>query len=191
MASLPKQVSEAVRRRNPALFGGGDDKCDAPVVAPPSKRCLAHSTATGISSQGGSAHSDETTRQFTIHTEPVAAPRMTKRDKWLKPRRPCVQRYFDYRDVLRKGIGDLPVVPDELHAVFHFSMPESWSKKRRQEMEGKPHRQKPDGDNCLKAIQDAMFLEDGGVWRGTFEKRWAVHGRVEIRMIWQRVKENS
>lgn len=132
----------------------------------------------------GGAISEKNTRTVTVEVEPCPAPRMTRRDKWLKPRRPCVQRYFDYRDVLRVASGDLPIVPDELNAVFHFAMPESWSKKRRQEMNGKPHRQRPDGDNCTKAIQDALFLEDGGVWRGAFEKRWAIHGRVELTMIW-------
>lgn len=134
----------------------------------------------------GAAQSVQNTRQFTLHTDPVPAPRMTRRDKWLvgAKRRPCVQRYFDYRDKLRLTVGDVPVVPDELRAIFMFPMPDSWSKKRRQEMHGKPHRQRPDGDNCMKALQDALFLEDGGVWKGAFEKRWGVHGRVEIEMRW-------
>lgn len=124
------------------------------------------------------------TRQFVIATDPCPAPRMTRRDKWLKPRRTCVQRYFDYREVLQRAVGDLPIVPDEVNAVFHFTMPESWSQKRRAAMDGQPHRQRPDGDNCTKAVQDALFLEDGGVWRGAFEKRWARQGSVEITMVW-------
>jgi Holliday junction resolvase RusA-like endonuclease len=122
---------------------------------------------------------------FTIPIEPVPAPRMTRRDKWLKPRRPCVQRYFDYREALQKAVGDIPTVPDEVHCRFTFSMPESWTKKRRLEMNGKPHRQRPDGDNCVKAGLDALFLEDGGVWKGEFEKRWAETGSVEITMVWR------
>jgi Holliday junction resolvase RusA-like endonuclease len=125
-----------------------------------------------------------TTLRVTIPIDPCPAPRMTRRDKWLKPRRPRVQRYFDYRDALQTAIGDLPTVPDELHATFHFPMPESWPAKKRAAMDGRPHRCRPDGDNCTKAIQDALFLQDGGIWKGTFEKRWAVTGRVEIVMVW-------
>lgn len=125
-----------------------------------------------------------TTRQFVIHTDPVPAPRMTRSDKWRKPRRPCVQRYFDYRAALQQAIGDLPIVPDELHCIFHVAMPESWSKKKRAEMFGKPHRTRPDRDNMDKAISDALFLEDGGVWKGSQEKRWSEQGRVELTMVW-------
>lgn len=132
----------------------------------------------------GERASEPNTRQFVIHTDPVPAPRMTRSDKWRTPRRPCVQRYFDYRDTLQRAIGDLPIVPDELHCVFHVAMPESWSKKKRAEMSGKPHRTRPDRDNMDKAISDALFLEDGGVWKGSQEKRWSEQGRVELTMVW-------
>lgn len=164
-----REVSDAVRRLNPEIFGTGN----APEF-----------TVANPVSVPDKTPPQANTRTFTIYQGPVAAPRMTRRDKWLKPRRPCVERYFIYRDILRGMVGDIPIVPDEVNAVFHFAMPDSWSKKRRQEMNGKPHRQRPDGDNCTKAIQDALFLEDGGVWRGAFEKRWAIHGRVELTMIW-------
>lgn len=140
-------------------------------------------TITGAMNTGG-AKSENNTRQFVIHTDPVPAPRMTRSDKWRTPRRPCVQRYFDYRDTLQLAIGDLPIVPDELHCVFHVAMPDSWSKKKRVEMLGKPHRTRPDRDNLDKAISDALFLEDGGVWKGSQEKRWSEQGRVELTMVW-------
>ncbi len=177
MSSLPKNVSESFKRLNPHIYAkevmpSGTARADIP----------ARSTAVTT----GERASEANTRQFVIHTDPVPAPRMTRRDKWLvgAKRRPIVQRYFDFRDALRAAIGDLPVVPDELHVMFHFEMPESWSKKRRQEMHGQPHRQRPDRDNCEKAIMDSLFLEDGGVWKGSSEKRWSVHGRVELTMIW-------
>lgn len=129
--------------------------------------------------------SNERRQVFSIAVDPVPAPRMTRRDKWLKPRRPCVQRYFDYRERLQREIGDIPIVPDEVHARFFVAMPESWSKKKRQEMDGTPHRTRPDRDNFDKAICDALFLEDGGVWKGSQEKRWAEKGRVELTMVWK------
>jgi Holliday junction resolvase RusA-like endonuclease len=128
---------------------------------------------------------NERRMQFSVNIEPCPAPRMTRRDKWLKPRRPCVQKYFDYRERVQRAVGDIPEVPDELHCVFYVSMPESWSKKKRQEMDRTPHRTRPDRDNYDKAVCDALFLEDGGVWKGSQEKRWAIKGRVEITMVWR------
>lgn len=121
-----------------------------------------------------------TPTSWTIPVAPVPAPRMTRRDKWLTPRRPAVQRYFDYRAVLLAAVGEIKV-PDEMHLVFGFPMPESWSKKKKAAMDGKPHRQRPDRDNCDKAVMDALFEEDGGVWKGSQEKRWT-HGPGFVRI---------
>ena len=41
--------------------------------------------------------------------------------------------------------------------VFYIEMPKSWSNKKRLEMEWKPHRQTPDGDNLYKAFTDTVF----------------------------------
>lgn len=121
-------------------------------------------------------------RTWEIDTEPVPAPRMTRRDKWKK--RPCVMRYFAYRDTLRAAVGKIPV-PDEMHLTFGFPVPSSWSKKKRAAMIGKPHRQRPDRDNCDKAVMDSLFEEDGGVWRGSQEKVWASgKGFVKIRVVY-------
>lgn len=120
--------------------------------------------------------------QFAIDHEPVPAPRMTQKDRWAK--RPCVERYFDYRNLVKELVGELDSVPDELHCKFFFTMPESWSKKRRAAAIGTPHRQRPDFDNLVKAVSDALFEEDGGVWKSSQEKRWAVKGRVELTLVW-------
>ena len=38
------------------------------------------------------------------------------------------------------------------HIQFHFAMADSWSKKKKAEMNGKPMQQKPDNDNLFKAF---------------------------------------
>lgn len=125
-----------------------------------------------------------TEKTWTIDAEPVPAPRMTRRDKWLQPRRPCVARYFAYRALLVNAVGKIPV-PDEMHLTFGFPVPSSWSKKKRAAMVGKPHRQRPDRDNCDKAVMDSLFEEDGGVWKGSQEKVWASgKGFVKIRVVY-------
>jgi Holliday junction resolvase RusA-like endonuclease len=123
---------------------------------------------------------------FSIPVTPIGAPRMTRRDKWLKPRRPCVQAYFDYRAILQKATGDIPTVPDRVELKAFVPMPPSWSKKKKEVMAGKPHRQKPDLDNICKGIFDSLFIEDGGVWSGEQFKYWCREGeqRVELKLIW-------
>lgn len=171
----------------------GDEKCDAIAVKPiPDKQApssLVPSTVIRTSNTGGSAHPVSTnTRQFVIHTDPVPAPRMTKRDSYRVtakyPRRPCVARYFAFQDTLQRAVGDLPIVPDEVHCVFHVPMPDSWPKSKRQRMIYAPHKQRGDGDNYMKAVLDSLFLQDGGVWKGSFEKHWSEKGRIEITMVW-------
>lgn len=170
MSELPKNPSESFRKLNPHLFGGAPERPEsngALVMPPP------------YWPQG-----DDGRRQsFSIKCDPVPAPRMTQRDRWKK--RPCVERYFDFKTTIQKEVGDIPTVPDEIVVIFYFPMPESWSNKKRLMNVGKPHRQRPDGDNCLKALQDALFLEDGTVWRATFEKRWHLKGAIELEMIWR------
>lgn len=150
------------------------------------------SPATSVQTRAGEHAGQEVVQarvqSFEIKVEPVAAPRMTRRDKWLKPRRNCVQRYFDYRDQLQIHVGDIPMVPDEIHLRFHISMPDSWSRKKRIAMGGKPHRQRPDKDNLEKGVLDALFLEDGGIWRGSQEKFWTESGlgKVELKMVWHK-----
>lgn len=116
----------------------------------------------------------------SINIVPCPAPRMTQKDKWLKPRRPCVARYFAYRDVLKSAIRNIPGVPDEVICHFWFPMPKSWSEKKKTSMDGKPHKQRPDRDNCDKSICDSLFEEDGAIWRGRQEKRWCYEGKERV-----------
>jgi Holliday junction resolvase RusA-like endonuclease len=106
---------------------------------------------------------------------------MTQRDVWKK--RPAVVRYRAFCDDIRAYAAQLgfefPACGAEV--VFHIPMPVSWSKKKRREMEGKPHQQKPDLDNCLKALKDALLEDDSVVWHlSSLEKRWSTDGRIVV-----------
>lgn len=64
------------------------------------------------------------------------------------------------------------------------AMPRSWSKRKRAEMCGRLHTSKPDKDNCLKSVCDAL---NGVVWRDdaqaaiqTIEVRWAELDRFRV-----------
>ena len=112
---------------------------------------------------------------------PLGKPRMTRKDKWAK--RPIVEAYFTYANALRAFAARKRfTLPD--HGVsfyFEFPMPQSWSKKKRLEMDGKPHQQTPDIDNILKGLFDPLLEQDCTVWQiAGAEKRWAEKGSITL-----------
>lgn len=115
---------------------------------------------------------------------PVPKPRMTQRDKWAK--RPCVLRYRDYCDALREAWPKLPdghrqpFPASGYHAIFHLPMPKSWSKKKKAQMNGQPHQQKPDKDNLEKALLDALCADDSYIYDGRVSKYWSDAGYIQI-----------
>lgn len=121
---------------------------------------------------------------LTLEVVPMAAPRLSQRDKWNP--RPIAKRYYKYKDDLareanKKGFylsgGVLP------RLIFYLPIPKSWSKKKKTEMEGHPHRlkKKNDLDNLIKGFKDALIPEDGDVWRyEPPEKRWSCNPRIEV-----------
>ncbi len=112
---------------------------------------------------------------------PVPKPRQTQRDKWAK--RPSVMRYRAFADEVR--LRGVKVKDSGTHVIFYMPMPKSWSDKKKQEMVWTAHRQKPDLDNLLKALLDAIYtlgrVEDDCVVndiRAT--KIWADVGMIKI-----------
>ena len=117
----------------------------------------------------------------TAKIVPMGKPRMTQRDKWKK--RSCVERYHAFCDSLRAQVK-APASAGDVSWVAYFPMPKSWSKKRKAAMKGQPHRQRPDRDNIDKAILDALFKEDSGIYTGRLAKYWddGQGARIEIRI---------
>lgn len=115
-----------------------------------------------------------------IPINPVGKPRMTQRDRWAK--RPAVVRYYAYCDLLREEWANLTSgaeVPEKLSLVFTIPMPPSWSNKKKSEMIGKPHQQRPDIDNLIKAFLDALCEDDSYVYSVKAEKYWGSQGAIE------------
>jgi Holliday junction resolvase RusA-like endonuclease len=117
---------------------------------------------------------------IALDVEPVPKPRMTVRDKWKK--RPVVMRYREFCDALRLAAlrAGYEVRPP-LSIRFEIAMPDSWSKKKKNEMRGQPHLSTPDLDNLIKAFKDALCENDSYVWcYNRMEKIWADHGRIIV-----------
>jgi len=107
---------------------------------------------------------------------PVPKCRQTRSDKWKK--RPCVMRYRSFADEVRQ-LG-ITVNPCGDLIIFYLPMPTSWSKQKKKDMDGTPHRQKPDIDNLLKALLDAVFYNDSHIYDIHPIKRWAYEGSICI-----------
>ena len=114
-----------------------------------------------------------------LNVAPFAKPRMTQRDRWAK--RQIVIDYFAFRDTEKQEIERLLALQnnndknkswEELDISFFIPMPKSWSKKKRSEMAGTPHKQRPDLDNYIKGLLDALLEEDCKVWRVSARKIW-------------------
>ena len=113
---------------------------------------------------------------------PQTKPRMTQRDGKISNRigvRPCVQRYWDFKERVRTLNIQVPVAG--AHVVFWVEMPKSWSKKKKAEMCGKPHQQTPDWDNFAKGLFDAIYEDDSVVYDCRVSKYWAYTGKIEVR----------
>jgi len=110
---------------------------------------------------------------------PMGKPRMTRADKWKK--RPEVLRYRAFCDHVRLLGVKLPEANS--HITFIPPLPKSWSKKKRAEMNGKPHQSKPDKDNLEKALLDALFEDDAHIWDSRVTKLWGEVRQIIIREI--------
>lgn len=112
-----------------------------------------------------------------LDVEPVPKPTLTQRDKWLKRKR--VVKYYDFRNFIRTQKIDIDF-NKQVNITFYISMPKSWSKKKRLEMNGKPHQVKPDYDNLCKALGDALFDSDAHIWNAHVVKKWSEKGRITL-----------
>jgi len=109
--------------------------------------------------------------KFDFVGSPMGKPRMTQRDKWKK--RDVVERYYALKDQLNSQANKQHYTPgNSLRIFFYIQMPESWSKKKRDSLNGKPHQQKPDIDNLVKAFLDCLVKEDKGVYHIEATKYW-------------------
>ena len=114
-----------------------------------------------------------------IDITPVPKPRQTRADKWKK--RPSVLRYRAFADEVRYKILDKDMNGKAI--TFGMPMPKSWSKKKRIDMDGKPHTQRPDIDNLAKALFDALYAlyeDDSCIHTVALKKVWSKNGYVKI-----------
>ena len=101
--------------------------------------------------------------RFTVPGKPVgkARPRFTRRGVAYTPektvRYEAAVRAACIEAMKAQGVHKRVGVPLAIKCEFFFEPPKSWSKKRRTEAADlAPYDQKPDGDNLLKIVKDAL-----------------------------------
>ena len=133
---------------------------------------------------------DLTRKCHIIDVLPIGAVRMTKSDRWKtnpnhhderKRQRPAVTRYFEFKNKVVSECNKVGFeLKNNLDVVFFLPMPESWSLKKKEKMNGMPHKSRPDIDNIVKGFMDALKEQDGDVWIIKAEKRYAHKGSILI-----------
>lgn len=112
----------------------------------------------------------------TYLLEPVPAPRMTRAAAWSTS--PGVVRYKAFRDEVRRRKIELPI---PFAVEFYLKMHPSWL---HPECEGMEHKDKPDADNLLKGLIDAVYYKrkggDSHVHSFVVTKRWSIEGHFII-----------
>lgn len=100
---------------------------------------------------------------------------MTIGDRWKK--RPCVQKYWAFKDEVR---AKKVIIYNGDWITFIVPMPKSWSKKKKEQMAGQYHEQKPDLDNFLKGLMDAVFDDDSKLADIRVTKMWGYRGQIVV-----------
>ena len=91
--------------------------------------------------------------------------------------------YRAFADELRLKFGKVPEGVCSVTVKFFIGMPDSWSKKKRQEMKGEWHQQKPDADNLCKAVLDALIPNDERIAELNCVKLWSERDEIEIEVF--------
>ncbi|UQD53323.1 RusA family crossover junction endodeoxyribonuclease [Bacillus methanolicus] len=122
-----------------------------------------------------------------IPVEPMGAVRMTGRGKFIKPN---AQRYLAYKELIqwhvKQQLKRQNTLTGALEVEIRFTMPipESWSKKQRAAAIGEYHVKKPDADNLVKGVFDAMnkiaWKDDNQVAKITAIKIYGENPGIEI-----------
>ena len=100
-------------------------------------------------------------------------------------RRNQLEKYNDYkadlREIAKKKNFFFPEQGLEIN--FYIPTPKSWTHYKKREMNGQLHQQRPDLSNLLKAIEDALLVEDKKIAHyHSISKRWvnSSQGYIEL-----------
>lgn len=134
----------------------------------------------------------KTTETYTFDVMPMGKPSFQKSDKWRtlnnsNPKlrqRDIVTKWIDFKKKLSNEAKNVGFVMPASGASIQFiiPMPESWSDKKKENMNGNAHQQRPDLDNMLKGFFDSVCEEDSYIWNYYPEKIWGTEGKIIVKI---------
>jgi Holliday junction resolvase RusA-like endonuclease len=118
--------------------------------------------------------------EYEFNINPIGKPRMTQRDKWLNPpRKPILMYRLAKHGMEAYALQHNYTLGEVINVKFVLPMPDSWSGKKKERTNGQPHQSKPDIDNLLKFIMDALLPNgDQLVHTVTATKVWGYEGKI-------------
>ncbi|MDA7028635.1 RusA family crossover junction endodeoxyribonuclease [Bacillus sp. CLL-7-23] len=126
---------------------------------------------------------------LNIPVTPMGAVRMTGRGKFVNKN---AQRYLAYKDFIKwevkKQMKSEPFESGALHVdiTFVIPIPKSWSKKKQQQSISTLHTKKPDIDNLIKGVFDALnkiaWKDDNQVSEVTACKKYGEKPGIEVQI---------
>ena len=81
-----------------------------------------------------------------------------------------------------RGVG-IKECPDRFEITFVMPFPISYTQKQRKELDGHPHRYKPDLDNLVKGFMDCFGKDDSGVHEFYARKIWGKDGKIILKVV--------
>jgi len=133
---------------------------------------------------------DNTREYYLFDVIPIGAPRMTQSDRWKtdpnhsdpnRRQRKTVTQYWYSKNRLIEQCEKMGFkLGKYFEAVYFIPMPDSWSEKKKDKMNGFPHESTPDSDNVTKFFKDSVKKNDSDVWLEKVEKRWAYCGSILV-----------
>jgi Holliday junction resolvase RusA-like endonuclease len=80
---------------------------------------------------------------------------------YARQRRHLIAQYDNRRAIKDYAISiGFEMPEDAFSVVIYFPMPKSWTKKKKSIMNGLRHKSRPDFDNCIKGIVDAIYYKN-------------------------------
>jgi Holliday junction resolvase RusA-like endonuclease len=117
--------------------------------------------------------------RFTMHGQPVAKARhrYSNGRTYTPDKTRFTEKAMGTHARIAMGAREPFEGPVEMAVVFRIAPAKSRSKKWRREHAGEPHTQKPDADNLMKLVKDALngiaYVDDSQVATSWATKVWA------------------
>lgn len=125
---------------------------------------------------------------FNIQPVPASRPRVTRWGVYYGKK--YSQFRIDMEVSVREMLKDFTPItkPLFLEVEFLFTMPKSWSKKKKEEFDGKYIISTPDLDNLEKALYDSLngflYEDDSQIVKHTVSKRWVKdEGSIKVKVV--------